>query len=149
MSITKATRAVGGEYASVADLLAADDLPQEDVTIHWPTKQAPQLVRVRALGLIEREQAKAAAMTADVPYILALYQQYFRYGMVVPQFNEEQAIQFTAKHAGTVQQLGDFIHQMTEPDYGARIAAIAAELGSVEQADDAAATPAKAKRKAA
>lgn len=157
MAVRKEALGAGESYASITDLLAANDMPQESLKIYWPTKSEPQSVLVRGLNLEQRELARTAARRAAIEAgrfdggedLLETYRQYLVYGMVVPPMNEEQARQFTQKHAGTVAQLCDLIHEMSEPDYAARITAIAKELAGVEQPDDTARAKAPRARKAA
>src|SRR6185436_4370747 len=105
MAVTKSTLETGEDYAGIADLLAADDLPQHTLTVWgWKKNGAPLKVRVRGLSLTEREQVRATAwLDNGMRDNVRLYTGYLRYGMVVPPLTDEQAAQMMAKHAGTVQ----------------------------------------------
>lgn len=124
-------------YASYADLIAADDLPHESLTVWgWKANGAPLVVRVRGLSLEERETVLLAATNrATGMYDLTkLTIGYLRYGLVVPSVTDEQAKALAQKHAGTVQQIADYIKALTELDYG-QIQAVAEQLAGVGAAD--------------
>lgn len=129
--------APGAAYASYADLIAADDLPHESLTVWgWKANGAPLVVRVRGLSLEERETVLLAATNrATGMYDLTkLTIGYLRYGLVVPALTDEQAKALAQKHAGTVQQVADYIKALTELDYG-QIQAVAEQLAGLGAAD--------------
>lgn len=131
------TKATTTEYASYADLVAADDLPHESLTVWgWKVNGAAVNVRVRGLSLEEREivQMTALIRTQGIYDTSKMTIGYLRYGMVVPSLTDEQAKALAQKHAGTVQQLADYIKVLTELDY-AQITAIAEQLAGVGAED--------------
>lgn len=147
MAVTKATLAAGEDYASAADLLAADDLPHETLTVWgWKKNGAPLKIRVRGLSLVEREEVRATTWLANgMRDNVKLYLGYIQRGVVVPQLNDEQARQLMDKHAGTVEQIADYISVLTEMDYAA-ITATANELArqdDAERSEEQAAEPAR------
>lgn len=146
MAVTKSGLDQGEDYASAADLLAADDLPQHTLTVWgWKKNGAALKVRVRGLTLVEREAVRAAAwLPTGLRDIAVLYAGYLRHGMVVPSLNDEQARQLTEKHAATVEQIADYISALTELDYDA----ITAAANDLAQPDDAERPEAQAPRRA-
>lgn len=106
-------------YASAADLLAADDLPQYDLTLAgWKTSGGGEIkIRVRGLTLPERESVLLGAIRDGVQNEQALVEGYLRYGVVAPTLNASQAAQFAAKHAGTVAYVARFIQDLTNLRY--------------------------------
>ena len=115
-----ARRASPNGYASAADLLAADDLPQHDLTLAgWKASGGGVVtIRVRGLTLPEREQVLLAAKAAgEADEERATIEGFLRYGVVVPSLNEAQARQFAAKHAGTVTYIARFIQDLTNLRY--------------------------------
>lgn len=131
MAVTKGQLESGEDYASAADLLAADDLPQHTITVWgWKKNGAPLKIRVRGLSLVERETIRASTwLPTGLRDNVALIAGYLRHGVVVPQLNDEQARQLTEKHAATVEQVTDYISALTELDYAA-ITAAANELAA-------------------
>jgi hypothetical protein len=148
--VTKSTLDAGEDYATLADILAADDLPHETLTVWgWTKNGAPLKIRVRGLTLPEREDVRARAWKEDgTRDNVALFAGYFRYGFVVPSLNDEQARQMVEKQAGTVEQIADFINTLTEMNYG-QVTAIANELARAHDASGQDTKPARARRKAA
>lgn len=131
------------DYATVAALLAADDLPQQEMKV-WGMRML-----VRALTLEEREQARALALRLNGTLdMLVFYRQCLRYGVLVPPLNDEQAMQLCRKHAGAVQQIADLIYNLSEPSYE-RVAAIARSMVDLDAPDDADAGESAATRSAA
>lgn len=137
--LTPSPLAPGEEYATVADLLAADDLPHESLTVWgWKKNGAPLKVRVRGLTLEERERVLIGALDrlTGMYDLNRLVIGYLRHGMVVPALNDEQARQMAQKHAATVQSVADFVKTLTELNYG-EIRAAAEQLAGVGAADSA------------
>lgn len=128
-------------YASAADLLAADDLPQHDLTLSgWKASGGGEIkIRVRGLTLPEREIVLLSALRDGKEDERLLVEGYLRFGVVVPALNDEQARQFAAKHAGTVSYIARFIQDLTNLRYDL-IDAIAKSL-SDDRADGAGDTP--------
>lgn len=115
--LIRSTLTQGEDYASVADLLSVEDLPQETLRI-WGKP-----IRVRGLSLMEREDLRAQCWREDGQRdTVALVKGYLRYGIVVPQMNDAQLDQFVRKHAGSIEQIYQFIDRLTELDYDLVIA---------------------------
>jgi hypothetical protein len=150
MSVTKGTLAAGEDYASVADLLAADDLPHDTITVWgWKVGDTPVKLRVHGLTLVQREAARAAARHTDGTHdAVELIAQFLHYGCAAPTLTLEQARQLTNKHAGSVEGIADYISAMTEVDY-AQLAAIAMELARADAQSEPTPARARARRKAA
>lgn len=136
MAVTKGTLAAGEDYASVGDLLAADDLPQDTLTVWgWKKNGGPMKIRVRGLSLTEREEVRGRAWLPNgMRDNVALFVGYLQRGIVVPQLNEEQARQLAEKHAATVQQIADYISYLTEMDYDA-VTAIVNDLAQHDESE--------------
>jgi hypothetical protein len=150
MSITKSTLSSGEEYASLADILSADDMPADTITVWgWKANGAPLKLRVHGLSLAQREEARANSWKADgsrdTGELLAYY---FHFGVAAPNMTLDQARQIVQKHAGTVEQIGDYISRLTEMDYAA-VTAIANELARADEETRDEAKPAGRSRKAA
>jgi hypothetical protein len=139
MAVSKGALTTGEDYASAADLLAADDLPHETLTVWgWKKNGAPLKIRVRGLSLTEREEVRAGAWLPNgMRDNVTLYLGYIQRGVVVPQLNEQQARQLMDKHAATVEQIANYISVLTEMDYSA-VTALANELATndAESASD-------------
>jgi hypothetical protein len=150
MTITKSTLSGGEDYASLADILAADDMPADTVTVWgWTANGAPLKLRVHGLSLAQREEARANSWKPDGSRdTVELLAWYFHYGIAAPTMDLEQARMLVKKHAGTVEQIGDYISRLTEMDYAA-VTAIAAELARADDATRDEAKPAGRSRKAA
>lgn len=150
MTITKSTLAAGEDYATLADILAADDMPADTITVWgWKISGGPLKLRVHGLSLAQREEARANAWKADgTRDVVELMAWYFHFGIAAPHMTIDQARQLVQKHAGTVEQIGDYISALTEMNYAA-VAAIADELARDDTARDDAARPARSRRKAA
>jgi hypothetical protein len=111
------TQAPSADYATIGDLLAADDTVQAEIVI-WG-----QRLRVRGLTLEERERVRSPSWkVADVPLELAPVVGYFVYGMVLPPMNMEQAKLFCKKGARHTAQVYRLIENLTELDYADIIA---------------------------
>jgi hypothetical protein len=147
--VTKSTLDNGEDYASAGDILNADDLPHTTVTVWgWKANGGPLKLRVRGLSLAQRETVRATTWREDGRRdTVALIVGYLRYGVVVPSLNDEQARQIAEKHAGTVEQLSDYINMLTELDYG-HVEALANELAQNDEGGGPAPTPAGTTRAA-
>lgn len=136
MAVTKGMLATREDYASVGDLLTADDLPQETLTVWgWKKNGGPLKIRVRGLTLVEREGVRAGAwLPSGMRDNVALFVGYLQHGIVVPQLNEEQARQLAEKHAATVEQIANYISALTEMDY-ADVTAIVNDLATHDESE--------------
>lgn len=98
--------AAGAEYATTAQILECDDLPQ--VTLHIPHWR--MWIRVRALSLSERDQVQKANDTT------AQYCLTWQLACVAPQFNQDQAARLTSKNPIAVEQVARFIWLLASLD---------------------------------
>lgn len=110
--LKRSSLAPNEDYATVADLLATDDRPEFTLRI-WGKP-----IRVRGLDLFEREEVRATCWRDDGQRDTArMVREYIRLGVRAPSLNEAQAEQFCRKHAGSIDQLYNFINDLTELDY--------------------------------
>lgn len=123
--VLESTLAPGEDYATVSQLLAADDRPEITVRI-WNLP-----IRVRGLGLERREEIRATCWRADGQRdTAALVRAYIEHGVTAPQMNAEQVREFIRKHAGDVESVYLFIDRLTELNYE-RILATARQIGGL------------------
>lgn len=112
------------DYASYADLLALDDLPECDITIpkYWKKSGKPLVLRVRALSLLEQDQitryARLAAIrrnrdsdvkdveTSDEPTFLV---ETLTRCVMQPRMTAEQAREMRHKNPVAVRGIVDFV----------------------------------------
>lgn len=130
--LAPARLAAGAEYATVSQILGADDLQQTSVYVpHWRA-----WIRVRALCLSEREQIQKA------PTLEAQYCVTWQLGCVVPRFTSDQAQRLVEKNPEAVEKVArliwflaaidqDWIERVVE----ARTDAEPAEVAPIPDAD--------------
>lgn len=131
-------------YASIDDLLAADDLRSCDLKVPgWKVAGVAATIRVRGLTLPEREEVQLGSWKDGKQDELALVAGYLLRGVVVPTLNEAQAAQLARKHFGTVTYVARFIQDLTHLDYDVIQAVANALAGDGERDTDSADTPAQ------
>lgn len=123
--------AAGADYASVQQILMAEDLPQ--ATLHIPHWRA--WIRVRAPSLSDMEQIGQAAAGAD-QYITTI-----RLCCVAPTFTPEQAEALRDKNPQAIEQIARFVWLLSSLKYDWIERVVQTETGA-----DAAPTPAPTAR---
>lgn len=103
--------AAGEDYATVAQILAADDLPHATLHVpHWRIAGAALAVRVRALSLQERDRVQREEDT------VAQYCLTWQLACVAPTFTPEQANALANKNPHAVEQVARFVWVLSALD---------------------------------
>ena len=114
-----AIRETAEAYATVSDILEADDLPACDVRIpQWRKNGKSLLIRVRALDFEQQEQIQAEALILDGPrkgerdykaFVLATW----REGVIAPTFTADQAARLASKNPKAIEDVHVLIWQLS------------------------------------
>ncbi len=116
--------AAGDDYASVDDLLGADDLPEIDVKIkRWHRNGKPMRLRVRALSLDAQEAIDIAALLKHpktgewVRSTAAFNAATLQYLVIVPQLSAAQASLMRAHNPTIIDELCKFGWSLSAIDH--------------------------------
>jgi hypothetical protein len=108
----------GEDYASVDDILGANDLPESTIHVpQWTSKGKPLAIRVRALSLAQREQIDRESTRRDgsIDTVVQI-EATLREGVLVPRFDINTSARLRHKNGAALEQIASYIWALSALD---------------------------------
>jgi len=109
---------LGEDYATIADILECDDLPQATIRVpQWKRRGQPVAIRVRGLSLVQRDKVANESRRADGTVdSVAQIEATLREGVLVPKFDLATASRLRQKNPVALEQIANFILALSALD---------------------------------